>query len=74
MTPSPLSPVHYKLANKANNQNDDILVSLASSSSDTLQMRVESTKLVVEPGAGRTGRLAKVAYHQFNKDPDLQSA
>jgi hypothetical protein len=30
-------------------------------------MRVVSTKLVVEPGAGRTGKLAKVAY-QFNTD------
>ena len=28
-------------------------------------MRVENTKLVVEPGAGRTGKLAKVVY-QFN--------
>jgi hypothetical protein len=31
-------------------------------------MRVENTKLVVEPGAGRTGRLASVAYHQFNNE------
>jgi hypothetical protein len=40
-------------------------VSLVSSASDALQMRVESTKLAVEPGAGRTGKLAKVTY-QFN--------
>jgi hypothetical protein len=66
MMPSLLSPIHYKSAEKANDQNDDILVSLVSSASDALQMRVESTKLVVEPGAGRTGKLARVAYHQFN--------
>jgi hypothetical protein len=29
-------------------------------------MRVEKIKLVVEPGAGRNGSLAKLAYHQFN--------
>lgn len=62
MMPSPLSPIHYKSANKANNQNDDILVSLVSSASDALQMRVESTQLMVGPGAGRTNKLAKVAY------------
>jgi hypothetical protein len=66
MMPNPLSSIHYKSANKANDQNDAILVSLVSSASDVLQMRVESTKLVVEPGAGRTGKLARVAYHQFN--------
>jgi hypothetical protein len=30
-------------------------------------MRVENPKLVVEPGAGRTGKLAKVVY-QFNRN------
>jgi tetratricopeptide (TPR) repeat protein len=32
-------------------------------------MRVENPKLVVEPGAGRTGELAKVAYQFNNKEP-----
>ena len=41
-------------------------MSLVSFASDALPMRVVSTKLVVEPGARRTGKLAKVAY-QFNK-------
>jgi hypothetical protein len=58
-----LSPIYYKLTDKANDQNDDILVSLVSSASDALEMRLEGTKLAVEPGAGRTGKLAKVAYH-----------
>ena len=32
-------------------------------------MRVENPKLVVEPGAGRTGKLAMVAY-QFQHNPN----
>src|ERR1700722_12122691 len=32
-----------------------------------LQMRVEKTKLVVEPGVGRNSRLARPVYHQFNR-------
>jgi len=38
---------------------------LISSASDALQMRVEKTRLMVEPGAGRNDRLARLVY-QFN--------
>jgi len=31
-------------------------------------MGVETTKLVVGPGAGRNGRLARLGFHEFNKD------
>jgi hypothetical protein len=53
-------------------------VSLVSSASDELQMRVESFKLVAEPGAGRTGKLARVVYYQFNThlrtlSPDIRT-
>ena len=34
-------------------------------------MRVENPKLVVEPGAGRTGRLAMVAY-QFQQERERE--
>jgi hypothetical protein len=29
-------------------------------------MRVETTELVVEPGARKNGRLARLVYHPFN--------
>jgi hypothetical protein len=38
---------------------------LISSASNVLQTRVGKTKLVVEPGAGRNSRLARLVY-QFN--------
>jgi hypothetical protein len=41
-------------------------VSLVIFASNALQIRIKSTKLVVVPGAGRTGKPARVAYHQFN--------
>jgi hypothetical protein len=34
-------------------------------------MGVESTKLVVEPGAGRTGKLAMVAYQFQHYSPNM---
>jgi hypothetical protein len=33
-------------------------------------MKVETTKLVVGPGDGRNGMLARLAFHQFNEDSE----